>query len=67
MNPVSQIFYSFSTTVWHAGLAGAGSGPGPRRHQAGQKRLTEVLTQAGFNWVRRAAETPTNMVLDVRA
>jgi len=34
--------------------------------QAGQKRLTEVLNQAGFNDVRRATETPTNMVLEAR-
>ncbi len=35
--------------------------------QAGQKRLTEILNEAGFTKVRRAAETPTNMVLEVRA
>jgi hypothetical protein len=27
--------------------------------------LTEVLDQAGFSSVRRATETPTNMVLEV--
>ena len=35
--------------------------------QAGEKRLTEVLKEAGFTRVRRAAETPTNMVLEARA
>jgi hypothetical protein len=35
--------------------------------QAGQKRLTEVLNEAGFTQVRRAAETPFNMVLEARA
>jgi hypothetical protein len=35
--------------------------------QAGQKRLTEVLNEAGFGNVRRAAETDTNMVLEVKA
>jgi hypothetical protein len=34
--------------------------------QAGQKRLAEVLNQAGFSNVRRATETPTNMVLEAR-
>jgi hypothetical protein len=34
--------------------------------QAGQKRLTEVLNEAGFTQVRRAAETPFNMVLEAR-
>ncbi len=34
--------------------------------QAGQKRLTEVLNEAGFSKVRRATETPANMVLEAR-
>jgi hypothetical protein len=34
--------------------------------QAGQKRLTEVLRQGGFSNVRRAAETPFNMILEAR-
>ena len=35
--------------------------------QAGEKRLREVLTEAGFTHVRRVAETPANMILEVRA
>jgi 2-polyprenyl-3-methyl-5-hydroxy-6-metoxy-1,4-benzoquinol methylase len=66
MNPLGQIFYAASTVVCTpASLAqevGLGLGA-----QAGQKRLTEVLNQAGFTHVRRAAETPTNMVLEVTA
>lgn len=65
LNLLGQIFYSASTTICtpaskaqEVGLAlGA---------QAGQKRLTEILNQAGFSKVRRANETPTNMVLEVR-
>jgi len=34
--------------------------------QAGQKRLTEVLNSAGFSQVRRAATTPTNLVLEAK-
>jgi 2-polyprenyl-3-methyl-5-hydroxy-6-metoxy-1,4-benzoquinol methylase len=64
MHAVGQIFYAASTTVCTpASLAqpvGLGLGA-----QAGQKRLTEVCRQAGFANVRRAAETPTNMVLEV--
>jgi len=64
MNPLGQIFYAASTTVCTpASLAqevGLGLGA-----QAGQKRLTEVCREAGFTKVRRAAETPTNMVLEV--
>jgi len=64
MHPLGQIFYSFSTTVCTpASLAqDVGLGLGA---QAGQKRLTEVLNGAGFGSVRRATETPTNMVLEV--
>lgn len=64
-HPLGQIYYSFSTLVCvpnslsqEVGLAlGA---------QAGEKRLTEVLNDGGFGHVRRAAETPTNMVLEAR-
>ncbi|MFP3943543.1 MAG: class I SAM-dependent methyltransferase [Alphaproteobacteria bacterium] len=66
LNLLSGIFYSFSTTVCvptsrsqERGLC-LGS-------QAGEKRLTEVLKQAGFTQVRRAAETPTNMILEAVA
>jgi hypothetical protein len=34
--------------------------------QAGERRLTEVLTEGGFGQVRRAAETPFNLVLEAR-
>jgi ubiquinone/menaquinone biosynthesis C-methylase UbiE len=64
MHPLGQIYYAASTVICTpASLAqevGLGLGA-----QAGQKRLTEVLNQAGFTKVRRAAETPTNMVLEV--
>lgn len=64
MHSIGQIFYAFSTTVCTpASLAQeVGRGLGA---QAGQKRLTEVLNEAGFTNVRRASETPTNMVLEV--
>jgi len=35
--------------------------------QAGEKRLTEVLNVAGFSNVKRATETPINMILEARA
>lgn len=64
MHPIGQIFYAFSTTVCTpASLAqDVGLGLGA---QAGEKRLTAVLNEAGFSHVRRASETPTNMVLEV--
>jgi hypothetical protein len=35
-------------------------------NQVGEKRLTELLTEAGFGHVRRATETPFNLILEVR-
>ena len=66
MHPIGQIFYAFSTTVCTpASLAQeVGMGLGA---QAGQMRLTKVLNEAGFANVKRATETPTNMVLEVTA
>jgi len=65
INPVSRLYYAASAAVCtpcsrsqEVGLAlGA---------QAGEKRLTEVITEAGFKTVRRATETPFNIVLEVR-
>lgn len=65
MNPIGQIFYAASTTVCTPASLSQEVGLGLGT-QAGQKRLTEVLNEAGFTHVRRAAETPTNMVLEVK-
>ena len=34
--------------------------------QAGEQRLREVVTSGGFTRIRRATETPLNMVLEAR-
>src|SRR2546425_1211532 len=64
-NPIGRLFYSASTMVCTpASLAqevGLALGA-----QAGEKRLRDVLTQAGFTRVRRATATPFNLVLEVR-
>jgi hypothetical protein len=65
MTPVGRLFYSVSTLVCtpasmaqEVGLAlGA---------QAGEGRLREVIEQAGFTRIRRATETPVNLVLEAR-
>jgi SAM-dependent methyltransferase len=65
LNPVGRIYYSASTMICtpasmaqEVGLAlGA---------QAGMKRLREVLTEAGFSRIRKAAETPFNFVIEAR-
>ncbi len=66
MNPIGQIFYSFSTTVCLPASLSQDVGYGLGA-QAGEKKLTKVLAEGGFSHVRRATETPTNMVLEIRA
>ena len=65
LNPIGRLFYGFSTLVCtpgslsQPGRAGLGT-------QAGEAQLAEVLRTAGFATVRRAAETPLNLVLEAR-
>jgi hypothetical protein len=35
--------------------------------QAGESRLRQVATEAGFRRFRRATETPFNMIFEVRS
>ena len=65
LNPLGRMFYSASAMICtpasmaqEVALAlGA---------QAGEARLTKVAQEAGFSRVRRATETPFNMVLELR-
>jgi 2-polyprenyl-3-methyl-5-hydroxy-6-metoxy-1,4-benzoquinol methylase len=65
-NPVGRAYYGFSTLLCtpaslsqDVGLAlGA---------QAGEARIRDVVTTAGFTQFRRADETPFNMVFEARA
>ncbi|MBZ5651310.1 MAG: methyltransferase domain-containing protein [Acidobacteriia bacterium] len=65
LNPVGRVYYSFSTLLCtpcsrsqEVGLClGA---------QAGETRIREVVTAAGFNRFRRATETPFNIVYEAR-
>ena len=67
LNPVGRIFYSASTCICVPNaLAQDGNGQRPLGAQAGEARLREVATTAGFTRFRRATETPFNVVLDVR-
>ena len=65
LHPIGRLAYAVSTAVCvPSSLAQEGAhGLGG---QAGQARLTDVLTQAGFGHVRRAAATPFNLVLEAR-
>ena len=65
LNPVGRVFYSASTLICtpcskalEVGLAlGA---------QAGEAKLREVVTAAGFTRFRRATQTPFNLILEAR-
>jgi SAM-dependent methyltransferase len=65
LNPVGRIYYAASTMVCIptslSQEVGAALGA-----QAGEKCLREVITAGGFQRVRRAAETPFNMILEAR-
>jgi SAM-dependent methyltransferase len=65
LTPVGRLFYSVSTLVCTpASLAqDVGLALGA---QAGEARLRTVLEQAGFPRIRRATETPFNIVLEAR-
>jgi SAM-dependent methyltransferase len=64
-NPIGRIYYSASTMICTpASLAqevGAALGA-----QAGEDRIRNVVTTAGFTRFRRAAETPFNLVYEAR-
>jgi len=64
LHPLGQIYYAASCTICTPNSLSQEVGRGLGA-QAGQKALTEVCQEAGFTSVRRAAETPTNMVLEV--
>lgn len=65
LNPVGRVYYSFSTLLCtpcsrsqEVGLClGA---------QAGESRIREVVSSAGFSQFRRATETPFNIVYEAR-
>jgi SAM-dependent methyltransferase len=64
-NPVSRLYYNASTMICVPTSLDQEIGEALGA-QAGEARLTEVLTGAGFSHVRRATEGPFNMVLEAR-
>jgi SAM-dependent methyltransferase len=65
LNPIGRIYYSASTmfcvpaSLSQEVALGLGA-------QAGEARLREVITSAGFTRCRRATETPFNLVIEAR-
>jgi SAM-dependent methyltransferase len=65
LNPVGRLFYGLSTVVCTPGSLAQEVGLGLGA-QAGEARLAAVLHAAGFTHVRRATETPFNIILEAR-
>ena len=65
LNPVGRLYYAGSTMICVptslSQEVGAALGA-----QAGETKLREVIHNGGFSSVRRAAETPFNMILEAR-
>ncbi|MBV8956214.1 MAG: methyltransferase domain-containing protein [Solirubrobacterales bacterium] len=65
LNPVGRVFYGASTLVCtpasRAQEVGLALGA-----QAGEGRIRDVVTAGGFTRLRRATETPFNLVLEAR-
>ncbi len=65
LNPVGRIYYAASTMICVPTSLSQEVGTALGA-QAGEARLREVITAGGFASVRRATETPFNMVLEAR-
>src|ERR671921_2613075 len=64
LNPIGRAFYSGSTLICvPASLNENGPALGA---QAGEERIREVVTSAGFSKFRRATQTPFNFVFEAR-
>jgi SAM-dependent methyltransferase len=64
-NPVGQLYYSGSTLICCAHAVSEG-GKLVLGAQAGPARLAEVFRKAGFTHFRQAAQTPFNLIFEVR-
>lgn len=62
---MGRLYYSASMTICcaHSLSEEVGLALGA---QAGERRLADVFEKAGFGTVRRATETPFNLILEVR-
>jgi 2-polyprenyl-3-methyl-5-hydroxy-6-metoxy-1,4-benzoquinol methylase len=65
-NPVGRMYYA-SSTAFCTPCALSQEGGWALGNQAGEARLRDVLSQGGFNAVRRVAATPYQLVLEARA
>lgn len=65
LTPVGRLFYAASTFICTPNSLSQEVGLGLGA-QAGEARLRDVFTKAGFSRFRRAAQTPFNLILEAR-
>ncbi len=65
MNPVGRVYYSFSSMLCVPNAMSQAGGY-TLGAQAGEAAIRQVVTEAGFTRFRRAAQTPFNLVYEVR-
>ena len=65
LNPVGRLYYSASTMICVPTSLAQETGRALGA-QAGERRISEVIRAGGFQHIRKAAETPLNMVLEAR-
>jgi SAM-dependent methyltransferase len=65
LNPVGRAYYSFSTLLCTPASLSQEIGVALGA-QAGEVRIGEIVTGAGFSRFRRVAETPFNLVFEAR-
>jgi len=64
LNPIGRLYFSASTTLCCAhSLSEEGMALGA---QAGEKKLTKVLKEAGFRIIRAAKKTPFNLIVEAQ-
>jgi SAM-dependent methyltransferase len=66
LNPVGAAYYGFSTLLCTPSSLSQSVGTALGA-QAGEARLRDIVTGAGFTTLRRVAETPFNIVLEAKA
>jgi hypothetical protein len=65
LNPIGAAYYGFSTLLCTPSSLAQDVGTAIGA-QAGEARLRDIVTSAGFNTLQRVAETPFNIVLEAK-
>ncbi len=65
-NPMAALLYVVSSSVCTPNSLSQEVGRGLGA-QAGEARLRQIFEEAGFKHLRRATETPMNLILEARA